>query len=140
MDNRDVSIPRSSGTYSKQAHADFPPDGIYEREMGRAGFNGPATQLHHRHPPTGWSQWQGPLRPRAFDLVQLQCLTASPWEARGGGGVLAVLPHRPIPILFYLIKYKFIYLLCIFVLLTILQLILVKNIKTNIIFNLSFLP
>jgi homogentisate 1,2-dioxygenase len=58
------------GRASRQAHADLPA-GTYEREIGKEGFFGPATQLHHRHPPTGWIAWEGPLRPRAFDLVEL---------------------------------------------------------------------
>ena len=27
--------------------------------------------FHHRHPPTGWSAFEGPLRPAAFDLARL---------------------------------------------------------------------
>lgn len=54
---------------------------MYEREMGRKGFFGPATHLNHRHAPTGWSEWQGPLRPRALNLMQLQQSGTSPWHA-----------------------------------------------------------
>lgn len=36
------------------------------------GFSGAATQMHHAHPPTGWRDWDGPLRPRAFDLSRAQ--------------------------------------------------------------------
>lgn len=75
-----VSLPRSQGTASRQAHCDLPA-GTYEREVGREGFFGPATQLHHRHPPTGWLRFEGPLRPRAFDLSRLDAVTASPWQA-----------------------------------------------------------
>lgn len=81
-----INFPRQEGISSRQAHADFPEQAIYEREIGRSGFFGPATHLHHTHAPTGWSDWQGPLRPRAFDLNQLEkqgqkvdC--ASPWDA-----------------------------------------------------------
>lgn len=66
-----IRFPASQGTHSKQAHADFPQEGIYEREIGRSGFFGPATHLHHKHAPTGWVEWEGDLRPRAFDLNQL---------------------------------------------------------------------
>jgi homogentisate 1,2-dioxygenase len=37
--------------------------------------------MHHRHPPTGWSGWEGPLRPRAFDLAKIGKVSASPWDA-----------------------------------------------------------
>ena len=43
-------------TPSRQAHCDLP-EGTYEREMGREGFFGPASHIHHRHPPTGWVDW-----------------------------------------------------------------------------------
>ncbi|MBI2379268.1 MAG: homogentisate 1,2-dioxygenase [Gammaproteobacteria bacterium] len=76
-----MSFPHKEGKVSRQAHADFPPEGIYEREVGRAGFFGPATHMHHSHAPTGWSSWEGPLRPRAFDLNELDKVTSSPWSA-----------------------------------------------------------
>ena len=56
------------GDASRQAHVGLPA-GTFERELGREGFFGPATQMYHTHPPTGWSNWEGPLRPRAFDLT-----------------------------------------------------------------------
>ena len=61
-----IEFPRVEGETSRQAHADLPAD-TYEREIGRDGFFGPATHIYHRHPPTGWSGFEGPLRPRAFD-------------------------------------------------------------------------
>ena len=63
-----IEFPRVEGETSRQAHADLPA-GTYEREIGRDGFFGPATHIYHRHPPTGWSKFEGPLRPRAFDAV-----------------------------------------------------------------------
>ena len=75
-----ISFPRVEGKASRQAHADLP-DGTYEREIGREGFFGPATHMYHAHPPTGWSSWDGPLRPRAFDFTKLNAVSASPWEA-----------------------------------------------------------
>ena len=65
-----VSFPHVAGHASRQAHADLPP-GTYERELGKEGFYGPATHMYHRHPPTAWTSWEGPLRPRAFDLNRL---------------------------------------------------------------------
>ncbi|RUO38267.1 homogentisate 1,2-dioxygenase [Aliidiomarina shirensis] len=77
-----ISFPKQVGKASRQAHADFPEEAIYEREAGRSGFFGPATHFHHTHAPTGWSEWEGPLRPRCFDFNKLSGLdTASPWLA-----------------------------------------------------------
>lgn len=81
-----ITFPRQEGICSRQAHADFPEEGIYEREIGRNGFFGPATHLHHRHAPTSWTDWTGPLRPRAFNLNGLAVLdynvdSESPWSA-----------------------------------------------------------
>jgi len=77
-----ISFPRIEGLSSRQAHADLP-QGTYERELGKEGFFGPATHMYHTHPPTGWIAWDGPLKPRAFDLVKLNHLSASPWDAVG---------------------------------------------------------
>lgn len=75
-----ISLPLAEGRVSRQAHCDLP-EGTYERELGREGFSGPATQMYHRHPPTGWKGWEGPLRPRAFNLALLKEASASPWGA-----------------------------------------------------------
>ncbi|MBL8671459.1 MAG: homogentisate 1,2-dioxygenase [Alphaproteobacteria bacterium] len=75
-----ISFPRIEGVASRQAHAALP-DGTFEREIGKEGFFGPAAHMYHRHPPTGWTDWQGPLRPRAFDLAKLNRVDASPWNA-----------------------------------------------------------
>ena len=76
-----IQIPRAEGTPPRQAHCDLP-DGTYERELGREGFFGPATQMLHSHPPTGWSNIEGPLRPRSFDLNKINAVTDSPWRAQ----------------------------------------------------------
>jgi len=57
------------------------PEGTYEREVSKEGFFGPAAFFHHPRPPTGWTNFEGPLRPRAFDLNALNEATASPWDA-----------------------------------------------------------
>ena len=67
---RYIPVSRVEGTASRQAHCDLP-EGTYEREMSKEGFFGPAAFFHHRHPPTGWTDFDGPLRPRAFDLSKL---------------------------------------------------------------------
>jgi homogentisate 1,2-dioxygenase len=75
-----IPATRSQGEYSRQAHCDLPPE-TYEREISKEGFFGPAAFIHHRHPPTAWSGFEGPLRPRAFDLAKLGQAQASPWDA-----------------------------------------------------------
>jgi homogentisate 1,2-dioxygenase len=75
-----ISLPRIEGSASRQAHADLP-QGTYERELGKEGFFGPATHMYHRRPPTAWIDWDGPLRPRAFDLTTLTAMAPSPWQA-----------------------------------------------------------
>ena len=75
-----IEFPRVEGEASRQAHADLPA-GTYEREIGRDGFFGPATHIYHKHPPTGWSGFEGPLRPRAFDASKAAGVSSSPFEA-----------------------------------------------------------
>jgi homogentisate 1,2-dioxygenase len=75
-----IPVRAGEGTHSRQAHADMPP-GTYEREMSKEGFFGPAAFFHHKRPPTGWTSFEGPLRPRAFDLGALNAAPASPWDA-----------------------------------------------------------
>ncbi len=75
-----ISFPRVEGNASRQAHASLP-SGTYERELGKEGFFGPATHMYHRNPPTGWVDWEGPLRPRAFDLNKIVGEQNSPWDA-----------------------------------------------------------
>ncbi|MGF1720750.1 homogentisate 1,2-dioxygenase [Vibrio kyushuensis] len=79
--NKWISFPHKEGISSKQAHADFPEQGIYEREAGRSGFFGPAAHFHHQHAPTGWQEWQGDLKPRAFNLNNIEeSKQESPWS------------------------------------------------------------
>lgn len=80
MTGRRIALPHVEGRVSRQAHVDLP-EGTYERELGREGFSGPATHMYHRHPPTSWSGFEGPLRPRAFDTGKLSMGPASPWDA-----------------------------------------------------------
>jgi homogentisate 1,2-dioxygenase len=79
-DRRWIPVRGAQGRHSRQAHADLP-DGTYEREVSKAGFFGPAAFFYHPRPPTGWTRFEGPLRPRAFDLAALKSPAASPWDA-----------------------------------------------------------
>ena len=76
-----INFPRIEGQASRQAHADLP-EGTYEREIGREGFFGPAAHMYHRHMPTAWSSFTGPLRPRAYDTTKISSHGASPWAAK----------------------------------------------------------
>ena len=75
-----IPVRGAQGQHSRQAHADMPA-GTYEREISKEGFFGPAAFIHHRRPPTGWTSFEGPLRPRAFDLNGMAAEGASPWSA-----------------------------------------------------------
>ena len=79
---RYVHFPKVEGQASRQAHADLPA-GTYEREISKEGFFGPAAHLYHRHPPTGWVNFEGPLRPHAFDCTKLPRTQDSPWARAG---------------------------------------------------------
>ncbi|WP_120512281.1 homogentisate 1,2-dioxygenase [Photobacterium salinisoli] len=73
-------FPIIEGKASRQAHCDLP-EGTYERECGKEGFFGPASHMYHSNPPTGWVEWDGPLRPRAIDTTRLEQPGESPWDA-----------------------------------------------------------
>lgn len=75
-----ITPSRVEGDASRQAHADMPA-GTYEREISKEGFFGPAAFMHHKRPPTGWVNFEGPLRPRAFDLAALEGANPCPWHA-----------------------------------------------------------
>ncbi len=75
-----IPVRGAEGRHSRQAHADMP-EGTFEREISKEGFFGPAAFIHHARPPTGWSNFEGPLRPRAFDLNRLDTPAPSPWAA-----------------------------------------------------------
>jgi homogentisate 1,2-dioxygenase len=75
-----IHLPHKEGTTSRQAHADLP-DGSFEREIGRDGFFGPSSHIYHAHPPTGWTSFEGPMRPRAFDALAAAAETADPFGA-----------------------------------------------------------
>ena len=76
-----IRFPRTSGNTSRQAHCDLP-EGTFEREFGREGFFGPMTHMYHTHAPTGWVEWEGELKPRAFDTVKMIDRANSPSEAK----------------------------------------------------------
>lgn len=80
MARNPISLPRTEGAASRQAHCDLP-EGTYERELGREGFFGPATHMYHRHPPTGWTRFEGDMQPRAYDTTHVAVFGPTPWDA-----------------------------------------------------------
>ncbi|MCY4329026.1 MAG: homogentisate 1,2-dioxygenase [Endozoicomonadaceae bacterium] len=74
-----INIPIKEGCFTRQAHCDLP-DNTYERELGREGFYGPVTHMLHQKPPTGWTTWEGPLKPHAFRLSALKSEAFIPWN------------------------------------------------------------
>ena len=73
-------FPKTEGTASRTAGVSLP-EGTYERSIGREGFSGPGTRMYHTHMPTEFVEFEGPLRPRAWDLDKLNSVTGSPWDA-----------------------------------------------------------
>ncbi len=63
--------PLKKGKYAAQAHVGLP-EGTYEEEHGRKGFFGKTAHLYHAYPPTGWTRFEGKLRPHCFDLNRLE--------------------------------------------------------------------
>jgi homogentisate 1,2-dioxygenase len=78
---RNWFLPRFvEGNASRQAHADMP-EGTYERENSKEGFFGPASFLHHKNPPTGWTSFEGPLQPHLYNLMAVEHKGSMPWQS-----------------------------------------------------------
>ncbi len=60
-------IPYIRGRVTPQAHVGVP-EGTFEEEYARDGFFGRYAHLYRTHPPVGWTEIDGPLRPQAFDF------------------------------------------------------------------------
>src|SRR5258708_5532671 len=75
-----IPLRQVEGTASRQAHVRLPA-GTYEREISKEGFFGPSAQFHHKHKPTDWVEFDGAIRPRAFDLNTLAKARTDPWSA-----------------------------------------------------------
>ncbi len=78
-----IPLRQVEGTASRQAHVRLP-EGTYEREISKEGFFGPSAQFHHTHKPTDWIEFDGAIRPRAFDLNKLVAGKANPWTVAAG--------------------------------------------------------
>lgn len=77
---RYLHTPILKGQSARQAHCDLP-EGSFEREMSKEGFFGPAAFFYHRHPPTAWESFEGPLQPHAFDLRAHSETAPCLWDA-----------------------------------------------------------
>ena len=66
-----IPLRQVEGNASRQAHVRLP-EGTSEREISTEGFFGPSAQFHHKHKPTDWIEFDGPIRPRALDLNKLE--------------------------------------------------------------------
>ena len=64
-----MMIPWMKGRITPQAHVGLP-EGTCEEEYARNGFSGAYAHLYRTEAPVGWTRIEGPLRPRAFDLVE----------------------------------------------------------------------
>jgi homogentisate 1,2-dioxygenase len=97
--------PLKKGKFAAQAHVRIP-EGTYEEEHGRKGFYGKSAHLYHTHPPTGWTRFEGKLRPHLFDLNQLTPSDCSdpagmPIAFLGNHDVRLYVSRRSAPMPFY---------------------------------------
>ncbi|WP_395376985.1 homogentisate 1,2-dioxygenase [Marinicella sp. W31] len=81
MNSKWFGFPKRQGKVAQQAHLGLP-ENTYEREVGKEGFFGPVTHFYHQHKPTGWVDFEGDNRPRAFDTNVFKSCQSTPWEAQ----------------------------------------------------------
>ena len=60
----------TQGKPTRQGHKGIP-EGYFEEEQGLKGFFGPVSHLIRKKPSTRWTNIEGPLKPRLYDLVKL---------------------------------------------------------------------
>ena len=97
--------PLNKGKTASQAHVGLP-DGTFEEEHGRKGFYGKASHLYHAHAPTGWTRFEGKLRPHLFDLNKLEPTDlkdpqGTPIEFLGNNEITVAVSRRSKPMPFY---------------------------------------
>jgi homogentisate 1,2-dioxygenase len=97
--------PLKKGKFAPQAHVGIP-EGTFEEEHGRKGFYGKSSHLYHTHAPTGWTRFEGKLRPHLFDLNQLaptdgQDPQGAPVAFLGNHDVTLYVSRRSEPMPFY---------------------------------------
>ncbi|HVE75739.1 MAG TPA: homogentisate 1,2-dioxygenase [Actinomycetota bacterium] len=87
-------IPQSKGQVSRQAHVGIPA-GTYEDEHGREAFAGRASHLYRTHPPTAWVRIEGPLRPHALDLNEIEGGDEAGWVRILGNARCRIYTYKP---------------------------------------------
>lgn len=97
--------PLNKGKTALQAHVGLP-EGTFEEEHGRKGFYGKASHLYHAHAPTGWTRFEGKLRPHLFDLnklepTDLKDAQGAPMEFLGNNEITVAVSRRSKPMPFY---------------------------------------
>src|SRR3954453_1345790 len=98
-------FPLQKGKTAKQAHVGLP-QGTFEEEHGRKGFYGKSAHLHHAHPPTAWTRFEGKLRPHCFDLNKLEpddahAASGAPLAFLGNDDIKLYISRRAEPMPFY---------------------------------------
>ena len=98
-------FPLNKGKTTRQAHVGLP-EGTYEEEHGRKGFFGKSAHLYHANPPTGWTRFEGKLRPHCFDLNKLEptdktSARGSEVEFLGNADIRVAVSRRSEPMPFY---------------------------------------
>lgn len=61
----------TQGKPTRQGHKGIP-EGMFEEEQGLEGFFGPVSHLLKPKPSTRWTNIEGSLKPRMFDLVKIE--------------------------------------------------------------------
>ncbi len=97
--------PLKKGKVAQQAHVGLPP-GTFEEEHGRKGFFGKSAHLYHTHAPTGWTRFEGKLRPHCLDLnlvepSDLGDPDGSPLAVLGNNDIRISVSRRSKPMPFY---------------------------------------
>ncbi len=64
-----MDIPYVRGRVAQQAHVALP-EGTVEEEYARNGFFGRYAHLYRSEAPVGWTRIEGPLKPRAYELLR----------------------------------------------------------------------
>jgi homogentisate 1,2-dioxygenase len=61
----------TQGQPTRQGHKGIPA-GMFEEEQGLEGFFGPVSHLIKEKPSTRWTNIEGPLKPRMYDLLKIE--------------------------------------------------------------------
>ncbi|MCC9620655.1 homogentisate 1,2-dioxygenase [Thalassospira sp. MA62] len=76
-----IRVPNSEGDCLAESDS-AATQSAHQRLVGRDGFLGPSARIFHRNSPVGRVQFEGPLRPRAFELGKFAEGPSCPLQAR----------------------------------------------------------